>query len=110
MLQFSARMLKLPSLMLTMILCVVEFLIYWLGNPIICGDLAWHHLPEMGAVFFLGVWFKEIDLGARAFIFLCAIMSLMVVWFTANLLALLALSMFEVPFILGYLFAKEKPR
>ena len=102
--------LKLPSFMLTTILCVVEFLIYWLGNPIIFDGLAWHHLPEMGAGLFLGVWVKEARLGARAFIALCAIMPLMVVWLAGDLLALFALPMFEVPFVLGYLLAKDKTR
>jgi len=37
-------------------------------------------------------------------------MPLMVVWLAGDLLALFALPMSEIPFILGYLLAKDKTR
>lgn len=97
------KKLKLSSFILLSILCVVEASIYWLGNPIIYDGLAWHHIPEVAGVFFLGMWIREADLGASIFILICTLMPLFMVGLTGNLLVLIALPMFETPFIFGYI-------
>ena len=38
---------KLPSFIMFTILCIIESMIYWFGNPIIYNGLAWHHIPEL---------------------------------------------------------------
>lgn len=81
---------------------------------------AWqpHHIRRFGLASYsrngaassLGMWLKETGCGVLIFITLCAIMQFMMIWLTGDLLTLFALPMFEIPFILGYFLAKEKPR
>jgi hypothetical protein len=47
---------------------VIMLLIVWLGNPLLPIEFlaqygwAWHHIPEISGIFFLGMWFGSMKL------------------------------------------------
>ena len=99
---------------IALVLCVVESVIYWLGNPFFFDGLWWHNVPEMFAVYFMGLWIKE-GMPRQKRIPALAL-SLMVILVVPILMrpallgppALFPLLVFGSPLIMGYLFGKEK--